>query len=205
MKQLVAIAFVLVFLSVPAMSQAPAQQSGDSKCTAKFAQTLSIRGVHLGMSSEELFTLFPDARNQPFNQEALEKAKVPPQFGRASITIYSGGKVRNEKLAGINQIGVELFDNRIVSYLVSYEGPPTGAQWDSVDQWIVKLSETLNLPVISEWVPRDNSKIVNCEGIQILANVNTNGMIRVIKDDWVPQSRAREKAYEEQKRREFKP
>jgi hypothetical protein len=205
MKQLTAIAFVVVLLTVPAISQQATQQQSNSKCTAKFAQAFSIRGVHLGMSADELFTLFPDTANNESNRRTIEDAKIPPKFGQAYFHVKPGGNVTKEKLAGISSIFVELFDNRIVSYSVSYEGPPNGPKWDNVDDWIAKLSETLKLPDTSEWVPRDGAKVLNCEGIRIQATTNRNGSIWVIKDDWLPELRGREKAYEEQKRREFKP
>jgi hypothetical protein len=191
MKQLTAIAFVCVLLAVPAISQQVTQQESNSKCTA------------------EVLNMFPDTVNNERNRDALEKAKTYPDFGRANLQLGPAGNITKEKLAGIDRISVDIFDNQVVTYSVYYEDQPHGVRWDNIDQWVVKLSETLKLPDVSQWTtsPDYNSrKTLDCEGVKIIADVQSKGSIRIINDDWVPkQVTAREKAYAEQKRREFKP
>jgi hypothetical protein len=206
MKQFTAIVFTMALLAVPANSQTSAQQSVESRCTAKFAQAISIRGVHLGMSADELFALFPWLAESPNIKSRLENAKEQPHFGVAAFVLEPRDNAGKEKLAGISHLQVTLFDNRIVSYSVSYEDPPRGAQWDTTDEWIAKLSETLNLPDISEWNLNNGYKTLSCEGVRITASAGgTGGSVSVHTDDWRKQIKAREKAYQEQKRRDFKP
>lgn len=202
MKQLIAIAFVLVLLAIPAMGQTPAPQASDSKCTAKFARALSIRGLHIDLSTDELFRLFPDARNNERLKQALETAKAYPDLGNTTFYPQLSVDVTRERWAGVDNIYLRIFDNRVVSYSISYEGPPKGPQWDSTDQWITKLSETLKLPSPSEWSLINGNKGLNCEGVIINANA---GSIGVSTEEWSAQVKARAKAYDEQKRREFKP
>jgi hypothetical protein len=205
MKQFTAIVFTMALLAVPAMSQQSTQQPGESQCTAKFAQALSIRGVHLGMSADELFALFPWLAESPNIKSRLENAKEQPNFGVVAFALEPRDNAGKEKLAGISHLQVTLFDNRIVSYYVSYEGPPRGAEWNDLDEWIAKLSETLNLPGSSEWISTGGSKALNCEGVRIIAGAGGVGSVSVSTDDWRKQIKAREKAYQDKKRRDFKP
>lgn len=205
MKHFTAIAFATALLAVPANGQTPAQAAGAASCSARFAQALSIRGIHLGLSADELLAMFPDSDSIGDTKRALDRAKEPPNFGIARIHLLQGGNVSKEKLTGINNISLTLFDDRVVHYWVTYEGPPSGVYWDNIDDWIAKLSETLRLPGASAWVRTNDTANLNCEGVQISVSAGGSASLKVETKDWLTQINARQKAYQEKKRRDFKP
>jgi hypothetical protein len=206
MKRFTAILFSIALLAVPASSQSSTQQTGDAKCTAKYAQSLSIRGIHLGMSVDELLAMFPDVVNKESITQSLKAAQDYPNFGRAIIYLQPSGPISREKLAGISNISLTLFDNRVVAYSVGYEGLPRGAYWANLDEWVAKLSEKLNLPHPSQWIRSGNSKTLNCDGIIVTAyNTGDGGSFSMHTEDFTKLLEERNRAYLEQKRREFKP
>lgn len=200
----------LVFLlTAYSSAQTPNQPTGESKCSAAMAKSLTIRGIHLGMSKDEVFALFPGASESPEFKQRLQAAQEPPNFGQAFFQLFPRSYSTKERFAGINQISISLFDDRVVGYAIEYEGFPTGPRWNTLDEWIAKLSETLHLPGTGEWIQKSfqqYSKTLNCEGYQIFAdNLNARGTIDVHEGDIDQKRAAREKAYQEKKRREFKP
>lgn len=205
-------ALALVFLlTAYSAAQTPSQPTGESKCTAAMAKSLTIRGIHLGMSADEFFALFPGAAERPEIRSALENAQVPPNFGRTYFWLFPGSYPTKERFAGVNQITINLFDNRVVAYTIEYDGYPSGPSWSNLDEWIAKLSETLHLPDAGEWLQKpyeqsSTSKTLNCEGYQIVAsNLNARGIIDVHEGGIDQKQSARNKAYQEKKRRDFKP
>jgi hypothetical protein len=205
MKRFVASVFLIVFSMVSASGQSSTQQTGDAKCTAKFAQALSIRGIRLGLSVDELLALFPDMANKQSITRRLEEARDYPYLGRADISLTPNGNISREKLAGINRVSLTIFDDRVVGYSVGYEGLPAGAYWPNLDEWIAKLSETLSLPGTSQWLPRNGGKSLSCDGVIFTAHGGDGGTFGVHTEDFSKQIKEREKAYQEKKRREFKP
>src|SRR3954454_4737387 len=91
----------LMFLLV-AIAQTAGQQANDSTCSAAMARSLTIRGIHLGMSTDELFALFPGARENESIKPALERAKQAPNFGATNFQImpsWYATKARSEGVA----------------------------------------------------------------------------------------------------------
>jgi hypothetical protein len=205
MKHFTVTLLFISWFAVPASGQNFTQQTGDAKCTAKFAQALAIRGVHLGLSADELLAMFPDVVNKQVITQKLEAAKDYPYFGRAEIYLVPSGSISREKLTGVQEISLVLFDNRVVSFSVTYQGPPTGAHWDSANEFLTKLSETLKLPAAAHWVTTDYSGNLNCEGVQIMVSAGGSGSIYISTKDWNRQLDERQKAYHNLKRRQFKP
>lgn len=198
---------LMCLLPMVAVAQTAGQQANGSTCTAAMAKSLTIRGIHLGMSADELFALFPGARaNEPI-KPALEQAQQPPHFGMAYFSLFPRAYSTKERFAGIWQINVTLFDDRVAAYSIEYAGPPDGPAWYKIDEWVAKLSETLRLPGSEKWSPSDGfRRALTCDGFQIVAgNQNRNGVISVTEENLDLKRQAREQAYQEKKRREFKP
>lgn len=203
MKHFTASALALALFVILATSQTSAEQPSQSRCTAKFARGLAIRGIHLGMTTDELLAMFPELQEQ---KSRLEKAKDYPSFGFIGIRLSAQTDGSREKLAGINNLDLTLFDNRVVRYSVSYEGPPIGAHWHNPTEFLTKLSETLNLPGASDWVIAGSTAKLNCERVQIDVTAGGPGYIEILDiRDWEQQLDERQKTYHNKKRREFKP
>src|SRR5713226_6506252 len=80
MNKLVIASFALVFVTISTCSQALSQ----SKCSMTEANSPSVRGIRLGMGTEQLLALFPGstkrwAKEMPAKElkDTLEKAKAP--------------------------------------------------------------------------------------------------------------------------------
>ncbi|MGH9854420.1 MAG: hypothetical protein ACREBD_31635 [Blastocatellia bacterium] len=177
-------------------------QTAESKCTAQMAKSLNIRGLRLGMTTEELLALFPGASDRQDVKSNLASANEYPNFGVVRLSFIRGDESRSlnqERFTGISNVNVVLFDGRIVELSITYlrfeEG---GASWDNFDQWITKLNETLKLPESRYWIGNH----LMCEGIQIWASP---GSLRLFDRAYIMVFRDREIEYRDKRRREFKP
>lgn len=200
------IAALLFLLPMVAVAQTAGQQANDSKCTAAMARSLTIRGIHLGMSKDELLALFPGASENPEVKAALAQAQAPPNFGTASFSLWPGSFATKDRFEGVSGIYITLFDDRVVSYTIQYTGWPTGPTWVKVDDWVAKLSETLGLPGPRDWdQPSQTERLLACEGLEVRANTINGASLFVLSKEHIKIQAERVKAYQEKKRREFKP
>src|SRR5689334_11492451 len=149
------IAALMCLLPTAAFAQTAGQQINNSTCSAEMVRSLTIRGIHLGMSRDELLALFPGASEKTEVKAALENVQAPPKFGMTGVYFYPRAYSTRERFAGISNFSVTLFDDRVAAYRVEYDGPPDGPAWQKLDEWIAKLSETLHLPGLEAWKRRD--------------------------------------------------
>ena len=61
MGKLIVTVSMLMSAVFPAFSQSPNQTSSQPKCTLTLSQAPAIRGLRLGMNSEEVLTIFPES------------------------------------------------------------------------------------------------------------------------------------------------
>lgn len=203
------IAALVFLLPTVTVAQTTNQGTNGSTCTAAMARSLTIRGIRLGMSTDEVLALFLGASENPEVKAALVNPQAPPKFGLTQTYLSPRLYSTRERFAGIDFVNATFFDDRLASYYVQYTGPPDGPAWNNLDEWIAKLSETLNLPVPGDW-PRQPgngySRALTCDGFKIWAgNQNQRGMVGVSEENVDRKVRARDLAYQEKKRREFKP
>ena len=177
-------------------------QTAESKCTAQMAKSLNIRGLQLGMTTEELLALFPGASDRQDVKSNLARADGYPNFGGVSLSFGRDDQWRSlnqERFTGISSIGVTLFDGQLVRFSVGYIGfEQGGASWDNFDQWITKLNETLKLPESRYWI----GERLMCEGIEISASP---GSLRLYDLAYLMVVKDRDIEFREKRRREFKP
>ncbi len=64
-----------------------------------------------------------------------------------------------------------MLDERVTSFHIGYRGP----EWNSVDQFVAKLSETLRLPNASWEPPAGSQQSLKCDGFVVDAHVATEG------------------------------
>jgi len=195
--------FALTLLPVPASVATTDTQNAQSACTLTEANAPGVRGLKLGMSTEQLLTLFPGSTKREEVRDALESAKR----SGGSETVYIGFEPRSDvsgsTFAETDSIGVALQKGRVVQFVVQYAGP----SWRDIDEWIAKLSETLKLPGAGEWEPGQDetpSKFLKCRGVEIEAAVQGGGASIRVWDTAAFKSMGT-KSGDEQKRKVFKP
>jgi hypothetical protein len=166
-----AIAFVaLAFVTVTAISQASNPQPARPKCNLTEATAPNVRGLKLGMSTQQLLALFPGITKRKEMKDASEKAKSATGAEAVYLGFEPATDADGQQFAGVESVSAGLRRGRVVDFSVQYGG----ASWSAIDDWIAKLSEMFKLPGAQEWVLGQNeapSKILNCDGILIEAAI----------------------------------
>jgi len=205
MKKRVIALFTLVVVTISTYSQA----AGQSKCTLTETNSPSVRGLRLGMSTQELLALFPGSAarwaKQPKDvREAREKAMAQTNSEPAFLA-FEPADAAKDRFSGVDSVSIALYKDRVVEYTVQY----TGTVWTSIDEWIGRLSETLTLPGSRDWEvgPSENpNKVLKCSGVEIEAAIQGGGSSISIRNVQYPKGLGdRSNSGAEQKRREFKP
>ncbi len=185
-------------------TQPPAQTTGAPNCALTLAQAPVIRGIRLGMSTEELLVLFPGSKDQFRIKEALARAEV--QYGATDLLFSSTEYPENKLLFNnISRHLITLFDGHVVKIAVSYIfGPDITSPGWTIETWIDKVSEIFNLPKRESW---ESSRRITCRGFTIEAFVNhgSETSITIINLSYRQQIDQRKKAEYEKRQREFKP
>ncbi len=196
----------------PAQPQAPVQPQSNSKCSLTPAQAPAIRGIKLGMSTEEIVSLFPGSSQRPEIKKALESSEGYPNYGvaRLGFQLLTYPTVAKDRFAGIDAVWVTLFDGRVAELRVNYAGldsRPRGAVWPNVDDFIAKLSEAYALPAARDWRQgAQNYKVLECDGLDIEATTpNGSASVSLRSTKSFDTSRERAAEVEEKIRKEFRP
>ena len=190
-------------VAVVTLGQTPSASSAISKCTLTRAQSPEIRGIRLGMTTEQLVSRFPDEENRRRINDAIIAGKRPESYGVAGIELRADRQSTNPRFAGVNVITVWLLDERVTSFSVQY----AGTAWTNAAQFAAKLSEGLPLPAAS-WEVNQQWSSMTCDGFKVEAFASTGSetsMVRVV-DPSAPQIVAeRREAEKERARQAFKP
>ena len=201
-------AAVLTFVAcvaVVSVSQTQSNSTVNSGCGLTVVQSPEIRGIRLGMASEQLLTRFPEEANRLAITEAIKRSKQVDQYGVGRFDLRADSKTVNPRLTGVNYITVELFDERVTSFHISYAGP----EWKTIGQFVAKLSEAFGLPNDAAWEQVDESReSLKCHGFVVDVCA-----IRGAGENWVRLQDAsaprlvkdRREAAKEKERQTFKP
>jgi hypothetical protein len=204
MKQLM-VMMIMAVLGTSTLGQTQSGASLREKCSLTVAQLPEVRGIRLGMSVAEVLRLFPGSSNVPEIRSALSRADG--RIGVVRFDVYPDRYPSKAKFEGIGQLVFQFLDNHLSSYYVGYNGP----EWKSVDEFISKVSESLNLPSAQDW-ERSNvasMKTLKCAGFDISTFIGGTGgnsnyvQVRSLVADQVLRDRQAE--LKEKARREFKP
>src|SRR5690349_9241651 len=153
MKQAISAIFIAV---LGTLTLVQAQQTPPvGKCSLTLAQAPRIRDVHLGMTSEEVFKMFPGSSDEPFIRAQLSTADQ--RFGIAEVSIPTTLLPR-PKFAGVSSVSLVFLDNRVSEYGFTYPG----IDWKNVDDFISKFSEAFNLPRPETWEGSNQLKRLRC-------------------------------------------
>jgi hypothetical protein len=174
-------------------------------CTLKIAQAPAVRGVKLGMTVDEVLPLFPGSSESGAVKQSLSTAEGYPNFGYAYFGLDPSSWGKPERFAGINSYFISTFDRRIVGLTVTYQQFPAGARWKNADDLIQRFSDALHLPGPNAWVSDSRGRKLQCDGFEIYVGAGESSSISFYTQGWEGTKRERLAAFEEQKRREFKP
>lgn len=205
MKRIIVSFFTLVLPMVPAYAAVKSQPPAQSNCNLTAADSPNIRDIRLGMSLQQLLALFPASNRRKEMKEALEKARETTGNEIVYLSFNPATDGSSERLSGIDSVLVGMHKGQVVDFHVSYAGPT----WNTVEEWIEKLSQTLGLPKAKAWVvgPNENpNKILKCKEVEIEAGLQGAGAsIRIRNMKFVKGVDERKEEEEERKRRAFKP
>jgi hypothetical protein len=205
MKKTVLATLIVACITIPAYVKVIGQPSAQPKCPATEADSPSVRGLRLGMTVEQVVALFPAAIKRKQVKDAVEKAKAAKTSETVRISFNPATDSGNQQFAAVDAVSVSTYKGRVVDFSVQYVGPA----WNSIDEWIGKLSEAFNLPSARDWMvgPDETpNKVLKCGAIEIEGAVQGgSGTIRIRNTEYLKEMEDRMNAQEEKKRREFKP
>jgi hypothetical protein len=165
---------------------------------------LTVREIRLGMSLQQLLTLFPSSSKRKEMRDALDRAKATTGNEIVYLLFDPTNDGSKERFAGIDSIWVGVYKGQVVDFTVLY----IGATWRTVDEWVEKLRDAFGLPSAQGWIVGSNenpSKILKCKGVEIEAGIQGgSGTIRVRNTENRGKEEGKESG-EERKRQEFKP
>lgn len=206
MNKIVTTFFTLALITIFAYAQVTSQQPAQPKCSGLTKDNAPfVRGVGLGMKTEELLALFPGSNKRKEFKEALERVKAATFDETVYLLFDPATDASGDRFAGVDSVSVGLNKGRVVDFYLLY----VGTTWRTIDEWIAKLAERLSLPGAQEWVVGPNetpNKILRCRGLEIEATIHGGGgSIRLRNTEILDGTEDRTNTAEEIKRRGFKP
>jgi hypothetical protein len=197
--------FTLALLTLSATSQASNPYPAQTRCNLTEASAPAVRGLKLGMSTQQVLTMFPGITKNREMKDSIDRAKS----ATGGEAVYLGFNPVTDgeapQFAAIESVGLAVYKGHVVDISVQYGG----ATWRTIDEWIAKLSESFNLPNARDWVVGPNeapNKVLRCEGVQIEAAIQGgSASIRIMNPTYLRDSEDRAKAAEDKKRQDVKP
>lgn len=127
-----------------------------SKCALTLEQSPAIRGIRLGMTTEQIQSLFPEIK--------LEQSKDDRETGFQSGLIYGS----NSQLQGIKTISLDFLDNRLYEFRVEYQD--TG-EFKRSEQFLEAITPQLGLP--EKWWGESvyETGVLECKGFTLTAGL----------------------------------
>lgn len=197
--------FALAFVTMSAISQASNPQPAQTRCNLTEATAPSVRGLRLGMTTQQLLAVFPDITKKKEMKDAIEKAKSATGLEAVYLGFDPATDGDAQQFAGVESVSAGLVRARVVDFTIQY----IGATWRTIDEWVAKVSEALKLPGKGDWATGWSeypNKVLRCDGIEIEAGIQGGGAsMRVTNTGYLKAIEEQGKAAEEKKRRESKP
>jgi hypothetical protein len=202
-KAVALITMTLVTASL--ISNAATNSAAQTRCTLTEATAPSIRGLRLGMTVDELLAVFPGIAKKRDMKSVIERAKSTSAADASYLGFDPTTDGDAQRFAGVDSLSAGIYKSRVVDLSVQY----VGANWQNIDEWIARLSESFRLPSAQSWTDGQSeapSKILKCDGIVIEAAVMGGGSaIRLRSTAYDQEAAERAKAAEEKKREAVKP
>ena len=196
-------ALVMTFLAAAALSTAGQTATAPAiPCTVKVAP--AIRGITLGMATNDVLMLFPGSRENEMVKGALTASEQYGSFGLTSFFVFPSQYPSRDRFSGISTMNFMFLDGRLVQYGVAYDGPP----WPHSADFINKIAAAFKLPPAENWtVDQGVYKGISCDGFRVRTSVNNSGAsISVLTgEDPFKIQTERRAASEEKRRQDFRP
>jgi hypothetical protein len=140
-------------------------------CKLTLAQAPVIRELRLGMTSDELFAIFPANEREDFDRaQQLKKAELPPSYGHTAFSFETSRYATKDRFTDIGSLYFELFDRKVVSIRASYPNTP---QFDRTGQLMEIITRQFGLPEFKDWSGYNehwNNPSLSCEGFTFQVN-----------------------------------
>jgi hypothetical protein len=140
-------------------------------CKLTLAQATVIRGLRLGMTSDELFAIFPANEHEEFNRgQQLKSAELPPHYGYSHFDFYPSSYPTKDRFIGIGHLSFRLFDRKVVFIGANYSNTP---EFDRQGQLMDIITRQFGLPEYKDWPgPNEywNGTSLTCEGFMFQVN-----------------------------------
>src|SRR5215470_11618871 len=146
MNRIGMICLTLVLLSAAIYSPLAKQRTYQTKCNLTEANSPNIRGIRLGMTTQQVLAFFPGKTERENIDEALEFAKKRSQ-DTVTLGLEPESQSSKDRFKGTGSLSVTLHKGRVVDFSVAYYG----VTWTNIDDWIAKLSEAYRLPGAPDW------------------------------------------------------
>src|SRR5262245_59751402 len=118
-------------------------------CKLTLAQAPVIRGLRLGMTSDELFAIFPANEREEFDRvQNLKNAELPPNYRYTGFQFGLSKYATKDRFTGISSVSFELFDRKVVSIRAGYSNAP---QFDRPGQLMEIITRQFGLPEFKDW------------------------------------------------------
>jgi hypothetical protein len=134
-------------------------------CKLTLAQAPVIRGLRLGMTSDELFAIFPANEREEFDRaQKLKSAELPPHYGYTHFDFYPSQYQTKDRFMGIDSIRFGLFDRKVVYIGAGYSNTP---QFDRQGQLMEIITRQFGLPEFKDWPGYNeywNHPSLSCDG-----------------------------------------
>ena len=205
MNKLAIAFFALVLVTLSASSQASNPYPAQTRCNLTEATAPSVRGLRLGMTTQQLLAVFPSVMKKKEMKDAIEKAKSATGNEAVYLGFDPATDGDAQQFAGIDSVAAAVVKGRVVDLNIQY----SGATWRNIDEWVAKVSESLVLPGKDSWVtgPSEHpNKVLRCDGIEIEAGIQGGGSsIRVTNTAYFRAIEEQGRAAEDKKRQQVKP
>jgi hypothetical protein len=153
----------------------PRPEPPPQTCKLTLAQAPVIRELRLGMTSDELFTIFPSTNERAdFDRtQQLKNAELSPNYGYTSFEFNPSNYATKDRFTGISSLAIGLFDRKVAYIRAQYSNTP---QFDSLGQLMEIITRHFGLPEFKDWP--DNNKIwffasLNCGGFTFDVNASS--------------------------------
>jgi len=197
---------VVLLAAVPVLAQTESQSI--STCNLTVAQAPAMRGVRLGMTAQDLFTMFPEGHSADWVKSKLDAANEYPAMGGWWADLNTSAVNNTKDHSPISRFYVFLFDGRVVSMDVGYTVLNHNVPWGGVDNFIAKVSDAFHLPASSAWTTTNSSdqRVLYCREFTITGSTSGAAAQLTIQGlGFQDTIHDRMVAYEQATRRGFKP
>ncbi len=153
------------------ISEFPKPEPPPQTCKLTLAQAPVIRGLRLGLTSDELFAIFPANESEEFNRaQELKGADLPPKYGYTGFHFFPSNYATKDRFTGIGSLSFMIFDRKVVSINAGYSNTPS---FDRPGQLMEIITRQFGLPEFKDWPGYNESLLLpklSCDGFTFQVN-----------------------------------